>query len=301
MVIGNPPYVRQETLGAEFKQYAQQRYAAYAGTADLYVYFIEQSHRLLRKDGCYGVICSNKFMRSNYGKPLRDFLATQTAIESIVDFGELPVFQNAATFPAIILTRNTRSKRQQFDYAPIKRLDFGSLNDEVASSVRALDDRALSGENWTLADSGELDILEKMRRIGTPLGEYANSEIYRGVLTGLNEAFIIDGDTHAALIRQDKKCSPLIKPFVSGDDVRKYHIRPSEKWLILLPKGWTHKQMQQTSPSEAQAWAWFEARHPSLAQWLEPFTDKARKRTDQGDYWWELRACVSNSVQNFPD
>ena len=291
VVIGNPPYVRQETLGAEFKHYARQHYTAYAGTADLYVYFIEQSHRLLRKGGCYGVICSNKFMRSNYGKPLRDYLATQTTLDRIVDFGELPVFQNAATFPAIILTRNTRTKRQQFDYAPIKRLDFGSLDDEVAATARSLDDRALAGENWTLADSGELDVLEKMRRAGMPLGEYANSEIYRGVLTGLNEAFVIDGDTRAALIRRDKKCAALIKPFVVGDHVRKYHIRPSDSWLILLPKGWTRAQMQQASPSETQAWAWLTARYSSLAEWLQPFADKARKRTDQGDYWWELRAC----------
>lgn len=111
------------------------------------------------------------------------------------------------------------------------------------------------------------------------------------MLTGLNEAFVIDGDTRAALIRQDKKCSSLIKPFVSGDDVRKYHVRPSNAWLILLPKGWTRAQMQQASPGETQAWAWLAARHPSLANWLQPFADKARKRTDQGDYWWELRAC----------
>ncbi|MEK9201811.1 MAG: DNA methyltransferase, partial [Patescibacteria group bacterium] len=73
-VIGNPPYVRQEMLG-EFKPYFESRYKTYNGIADLYVYFIERSHQLLKQDGFFGFICSNKFMRTNYGKPLRDFLA----------------------------------------------------------------------------------------------------------------------------------------------------------------------------------------------------------------------------------
>jgi len=95
-VIGNPPYVRQEVLGQEFKEYTRKRYDSYAGTADLYVYFIEKSHRLLRKSGYFGIICSNKFMRAKYGVNLRKFIVNNTNIRQIVDFGELPVFQNAS-------------------------------------------------------------------------------------------------------------------------------------------------------------------------------------------------------------
>ncbi|MBM4467779.1 MAG: hypothetical protein FJ014_19890, partial [Chloroflexi bacterium] len=89
VIVGNPPYVRQEVLGNAFKAYAQQKFTTYVGTADLYIYFIEQAHHLLKPGGYFGMICSNKFMRSNYGKPLREFLATQATLLEVIDFGEL--------------------------------------------------------------------------------------------------------------------------------------------------------------------------------------------------------------------
>ncbi len=100
-VIGNPPYVRQETLGREFKAYAKTKYETYAGTADLYTYFIERGVKLLKAGGLFGIIVANKWLRARYGKPLRQWLKKQ-AIREIVDFGDLPVFQQATTYPCIL-------------------------------------------------------------------------------------------------------------------------------------------------------------------------------------------------------
>jgi len=237
VVIGNPPYVRSSLLDNEFKKYASMHFKAYTSMADLYVYFIEQAHRLLRKGGHFGMICSNKFMRAKYGAPLRNFLVNETSLIQIVDFGELPVFQNAATFPAIILTENSQAKEQQFLYAPIKRLDFQSLDDEVSAIGNSLDNASLQGDNWTLAKREEIAIFEKMKQGSIPLGEYVKGEIYRGVLTGLNEAFIIDKDTRSRLIKEDKKSAELIKPFLVGDDIRKYHINFQDRYLIFAKQG----------------------------------------------------------------
>ncbi len=236
-VVGNPPYVRQEMLG-EFKPYFQTHYKTYHGVADLYVYFIEQAHRVLRQNGLFGFICSNKFMRANYGKPLRDFLAEKTKIHKIVDFGELPIFENAATFPAILLTEKQITKKQKFIYAPIKQLSFQSLEAEATLMGEQLDCRSLSGDNWTLASGAEINIFEKMKKIGVPLGDYVKGKIYRGVLTGLNEAFVIDAETRKRLIKEDPKSTDLIKPFVVGDDVRKYRINlTNERFLIFTRRG----------------------------------------------------------------
>ncbi len=133
VIIGNPPYVRQETLGAEFKEFAKAHFETYASAADLYIYFIEQAHKLLKPGGWFGMIVSNKWMRSNYGKGLRDFLKRECRLLEIIDFGELPIFQDAATFPSIIITRKQKVERQEFLFAPIKRLDFPSLGEEVIS------------------------------------------------------------------------------------------------------------------------------------------------------------------------
>ena len=113
-VIGNPPYVRQEILGKTFKGYAKQKYETYAGTADLYTYFIERGVKLLNEDGLFGIIVANKWMRARYGKPLRTWLKKQ-AIREIVDFGDLPVFEQATTYPCILTVGSPHPR------GPIKR------------------------------------------------------------------------------------------------------------------------------------------------------------------------------------
>ncbi len=237
-LIGNPPYVRQESLGADFKKYAKTRYSSFFGTADLYVYFIEQAHRLLKPGGLFGYICSNKFMRANYGGPLRSFLAIQASLRKLVDFGELPVFSGAATFPVIVLTEKSKpSVYQSFVYAPIKRLNFGSLEEEVRIAGQVLDDAALKGENWTLSGSDELAIFEKMKKIGMPLGDYARGQIYYGIKTGLNEAFVIDRETRDRLVAEDPNCAAIIKRFAIGDHIRKYRIEGKKRYVIFTRRG----------------------------------------------------------------
>lgn len=287
-VIGNPPYVRQETLGEVFKSYAKNHYTTYAGTADLFVYFIEKGHRLLRPTGLLGYICSNKFIRARYGKPLRDYLAQAVTLRELVDFGELPVFQDAATFPIIIVTQAqaTKKGKQNFTYAPIKTLDFPSLPEAVKAAGKKLDQKSIVGDNWTLADKSEIQIFEKMRTHAVPLGEYVNGQIYYGIKTGYNEAFVIDAATRATLIQQDPKSAELIKPFLKGDDVRKYHLQGEPRFLICIPKGWTNARRGE-NPAEK----FFSGTYPSLYKHLKAHDEKLTKRCDKGDYYWEFRAC----------
>jgi len=286
VIIGNPPYVRQETLGEEFKTYAKQNFETFAGTADLYVYFIEQAHKLLKPNGLFGMIVSNKWIRSSYGKALREYLTKNSQILEIIDFGELPVFSNAATFPVIIITRKKLSENQNFIYAQIKRLDFDSLPAEVTNEGVILDEGSLKGGNWSLSSNKEQGIFEKMQLTGVPLGEYAK-DVYRGIVTGYNEAFIIDKFTYKKLISDDANSSELLRPVISGDDVRKYIINSKDKYIIRIPKGWTNSN----KGNSADAWKWFEKNYPAIAYHLKKHEEPAQKRLDQGDYWWELRAC----------
>ncbi|MBL8025261.1 MAG: Eco57I restriction-modification methylase domain-containing protein [Fibrobacteres bacterium] len=236
-IIGNPPYVRQEILGEDFKSYAQQKYKTYSGSADLFVYFFEQSHQLLFRGGLFGMICSNKFMRANYGKPLRNFLSEEVTIIKIVDFGELPVFQNAATFPAIFLTSNNKVKEQKFIHAAIKRLDFQSLEEAVTGVSSQLDHRSINGDNWTLASNNEVSLIDKIKNHGIPLGNYVQNQIWYGVKTGFNDAFVIDEEKKKQLIKADSKSKDIIKPFLVGDDIRKYHVNYQDRFLIFTRRG----------------------------------------------------------------
>jgi type I restriction-modification system DNA methylase subunit len=285
-VVGNPPYVRQESLGALFKDYAQEHFATYTSMADLCTYFIERAHKVLRDGGFFGYIVSNKFMRANYGRTLRDLLSSKTTLLQIIDFGELPVFANAATFPAVLVTRNTPAKKQKFVHAAVKRLDFKSLADEISAISRELDESALAGDNWTLADPATQAILSKIKSRGIPLGDYLATKIRFGVKTGLTEAFVLNGSTARAILKKNPQARPLIKPFVLGDDIRHYMIQNRDRFLICIPNGWTRQQAGRNA-----GWDWFARKFPALAEHLAQFAEKAKRRCDRGEYWWELRPC----------
>jgi len=286
-VIGNPPYVRQESLDTEFKNYTKQFFKSYSGGSDLYVYFIERSHKLLQSAGYFGVICSNKFMKANYGKNIREFIKNKTKVITIIDFGELPVFKEASTFPAIIITQNELVDDQKFTYLAIKDLKFVSLDDELVAEGTLQDNKSLSGNNWNFSSSFDFIIFNKMKKVSDPLGKYVNEKIFYGLKTGLNEAFIIDELTKNKLISEDANSQNFIKQFINGDDVRKYQIFFKNQYLILFEKGWTNKN----SGSSEDKWQWFEKNFPAISRHLEPHRKEAETRTDHGDYWWELRAC----------
>ena len=276
-VIGNPPYIRQEALG-NIKPFLAT-YQTYSGVADLYVYFVEQAHQLMRKHGRFGMITSNKFMRANYGKGLRLYLATNAILNEIVDFGELPVFEDAAAMPAILLTQRESVDAQAFRFTQIQTLDFDSLQAEVDRIGEQLDQAAL-GENWTLVRADEIKVLNKIRENSITLTEYCKDKMRRGVTTGLNEAFIIDAETRDRLIAEDPKSAEIIKPCVVGDDIRKYEIQFRERYLIFTRRGVDVEQ------------------YPAIKQYLnqyraelEPKKSRAEKHGRKvGNYrWYEIQ------------
>ena len=235
-VIGNPPYVRQESLGAD-KTYFQDHFKVYHGIADLYAYFIEQGVSLLREKGLFGYIVANKWMRANYGEPLRRWLKSQDILE-IIDFGDLPVFKTATTYPCIlVVSKSSKKASPAIHITQVKTLAFESLEHYVQENRYALDQETLDDGGWSLADGGTQKLLDKLKATGTPLGDYVKGNIYRGVLTGLNEAFVIDEETKDRLIAQDPKSAELIKPFLAGRDVKRYQTPKAEKYFIFTRRG----------------------------------------------------------------
>lgn len=292
VVVGNPPYVRQEALTQEFKQYAKAQYRTWHGRADLYVCFYERAHELLRPGGHFGFVSSNKFMRAAYGKTLRQHLLDETKLQEIIDFGELPVFREAATFPAIVITCKRWSGEdddaQEFIYAVIKKLDFQDFDVAVSEQATVLDERSLRGDSWALAPAEDMEILLQMRAAGVLLNDYLGpqTKVQYGIKTGLNEAFVIERRTRDRICRLNPQSKQLIQPLLLGTDVRKFRIEDECRFLINIAKGWTKEHCGQTEPE-----AWMREEHPLLMNHLGQFEERLRHRVDQGEYWWELRAC----------
>ena len=168
----------------------------------------------------------------------------------------------------------------------VKTLDFPSLQEYVNQNGSIADQTRFEDGGWSLAGIEIQRLMEKIRQNSIPLGEYVKGKIYRGGLTGLNEAFVIDQSTLDRLIAEDPKSAELIKPFAIGRDIKRYMPIETNQYLILIPKGWTNERVRRGH------WKWFQSEYPAIAAHLAPFEQKASKRADQGDYWWELRACA---------
>jgi len=283
-VIGNPPYVRQELL-SDYKNYFQKTYSVYHGMADLYSYFFEKGIGLLNEKGLFGIIVANKWMRANYGEPLRKWMKEQP-IKQIIDFGDLPVFQGATTYPCIVIAAKEKTKKA-IEVTDVKTLDFSSLTEYVDKNKIAVKQNSLDDGGWNLGSEAEQLLLKKLQRTGIPLSKYVDKKIYYGIKTGLNEAFVIDEETKKKLIQEDKRSAEIIKPFLGGRDIKRFQPLQSNSYLIMFPKGFTN----QKGSNPRNAWKWLEENYTSLAEYLKPFEEKGKKRSDQGDYWWELRAC----------
>ena len=296
-VIGNPPYVRQESI-KEAKEYFSRQYESYSSTADLYVYFLEKSVKLLNHNGITAYIVSSSFLKTNFGRQLRETLKQQAAILAVTDFGGLPVFDKAKdTYVCIPIM----SKSNQSERIPVYRVNslmFPQRDEQLVQPHYTIPQDRLTPMEWSLRSDAENSLLTGMQSICKPLVEYA-SGLYYGLKTGLNSAFVI-GSEHAESILKgaDIDAKNLIKITLGGKDIRRYHYNLPSNSLVVIPSGWTNNQVNHGS--EQAAWQWFESRNPHLALHLRKYETAARKRSDQGEYWWELRPCDYYSVLNAP-
>lgn len=299
IVIGNPPYIRQEKI-KEFKPILKdQGYKVFDSTADIYVYFYERGYKLLKEEGVLCYISSNKWMRAKYGKNLRSFLKKNTFLITLVDFGGYRVFEQTVD-TCIVLFKKLKSQELlegwKFSYCIVPS-DCSEIIEYIRSNYRFMEQNKLSDDAWTLADDKELVLKEKIERVGKPLKEW-DVKIYRGVLTGFNEAFIIDTQTRNRILAncrtedERKRTEEIIKPVLRGRDIHKWRYKWEGFWIIKIEAGWTNKHCKKENPEE-----FFKNIFSSLYNYFLQFKDYKGKgkgllnRDDQGDYWWELRHC----------
>ena len=280
VIIGNPPYIRQEGLRAD-KGYYSKHYAAFCSTADIYVNFIEKGLQLLKPDGNFGMIVSNKWLRAAYGEGLRELLAKKASLELIVDLAGLPVFARETVRTVIlickpILIQNT----DHFKYlAPLSLNEFRTirtgkdLEEFIIKRHILLQLPKSAREGWNLSSSKVALLIQQLQQKSVSLKEYTHRKPYFGVKTGFNEAFVIDQTTRDELIAKDSKSVEIIKPLVVGRDVRRYILEYKERYLI-----WTYIGVSIKD-------------YPAIFQYLKSFEQQLQKRWDKGNHWWELRAC----------
>ncbi len=289
VVIGNPPYVRQEGI-KDLKPALQLEYDCYTGVADLYVYFYERGFNLLRNGGYLSYISSNKYFRAGYGEKLRKLLAEKAKIEYLIDFGDAAVFE-AIAYPSIILVRNDSPENHRvkvLNWQEDKLIaDFNKIFLQDCFEMEQLE---LTADGWRFESSAVLNLLDKLRKNGTPLGEYVNGRFYRGILTGFNEAFVVDRETRDRLIAEDSSSADVLKPFLRGRDVKRWCVDFAEQYLIKIESS-ENKQHPWSGKDGNVAEKIFAKTYPAIYSWFDELRENLIKRSDKGQYFWELRSC----------
>ena len=156
----------------------------------MFVYFFEKELKILKENGYFGMIVSNKWLRAGYGKNLRKFLA-KFWIEEFIDFGDLKVFADATIYPCIIIIKKIKKQNPEIRICKMETLEFGSLELYIRNNSFFINQSDLSEKEWNIQKREGNELLKKIRSSGLPIEEYVGVKIYRGILTGLNEAFIV--------------------------------------------------------------------------------------------------------------
>ena len=306
-VIGNPPYVRQELLGDQVKGGLKKNYAAYDGMADLYVYFYEQGLKLLKPGGRMSYVVTNKWLKAGYAEALRDLFATKGWLAFVADFGHAKhFFPDADVFPSVLVVRKPVRgipDPVEADVCVIPRDEVPrkGLSEAVGEATFPLPRAMFTKESWVLEPKPVMDLLDKIRRNGSPLAEYAEVKPLYGIKTGFNEAFLISAQEREELVRLDPACGDLIKPYLRGQDIERWWSPDSGLFMIVLKSSGNFAWPWANASNESEAEAIFERTFPALHRRMkrfESFIDKKsgkaaglRHREDQGKFWWELRAC----------
>lgn len=294
VVVGNPPYVRAEALTA-LKAHLQEHYDAYHGAADLYVYFYELGVRLLRPGGRMSYVVTNKWFKTAYAQPLRQYFSEKAWVEEVVDLGHArDVFPDADVFPCIVRVAkpNGGPVPQVTRGCTIPRdlLRLEELHRQVESFAFEVPRESLGRDAWTLEPPSLLRLYDRMRGEGIPLAEYAERAPMYGIKTGYNKAFHITGEQRDRLVADHAGCADLIRPYLRGQDVDRWHPSWDGLWLIVMKSAgdhaWPWKGLENDEAEQV-----FAATYPSLYAHFKEHEDRLRKRSDQGVNWWELRSC----------
>jgi type I restriction-modification system DNA methylase subunit len=285
-VIGNPPYIRMETF-VTLKEYLRRMYSVYDERTDLYAYIIEASLKLLRDDGIFSMIVSNKFVKANYGRNLRNLVRSGAIIERIVDFAGTPIFKGATVRTLILTLRKGVKDQTPFPYSPppspelFRQLSEGSLTVSKLTETHdyLIDPSHWRNEEWSF-ERTELQFLrDKLTMGATPLAEWLDVPICYGVKSGLVEAFIIDRK-YAERVRADSSdsCARVIRPYVIGREVLRYAPIHRHNDIIYTPRGIDITNC-----------------HAILGH-LQPFKQRLLKRATKQE-WFELQQAQERYVE----
>jgi hypothetical protein len=309
IVIGNPPYIQLQNNGGELGEiYAQGHFETFARTGDIYCLFYECGWLLLKNKGHLCFITSNKWMRAGYGEATRNFFATKTNPKLLIDFAGVKVFNNATVDTNIILTAKENNEHNTFCAVTSKqnKESINNLSYFVEQNHTVCD--FSNSNSWVILSPIEQSIKRKIETIGTPLKDW-DINIYRGVLTGYNEAFVISTNKREEILAncvdtdEHKRTEDLIRPILRGRDIKRYGYDWANLWLIYIPWHFPYQfDNNITGASEAAEKAFkeqYSAVYNHMLQYKESLSKRNKAETGVCYEWYAMQRWGAKYWEDF--
>ena len=295
-VIGNPPYIHFEKMDKPLRDFYSANakklgFETHAGRGDIYTLFYEKGLQLLREGGFLTFITSNKWMRTGYGKKLRDFLVRDTNPITLIDLGA-GVFESATVDTNILLLQKAPNQHK-LRAVSLDEAGLQNMSDYIRQNSVSIDYQL--GDSWIILSEIEQSIKRKIESNGTPLRDW-NITINYGIKTGLNEAFIISKEKRAELIASDPKSAEIIRPILRGRDIERFHVDFQNLYLINTHNGYVSDNGTTVDAIDIN-------KYPSVKDWLDNGAwntkpekgtniERLTKRTDSGTTPYNLRSLA---------
>ncbi|OOY01840.1 restriction endonuclease [Campylobacter coli] len=299
LIIGNPPYIRQEEI-KELKPNLAKNYKVYKGTSDIYTYFYELGFNILKSNGVLSFITSNKYTRAGYGEALREFLLKNVSILDYIDLNGIKVFDSATVDTSILSFEKLKSKDSSFRYLALdnENLKACGYSIDLCKDFKELSQKSLSKENFTFSDESTNSLKAKIERIGTPLKEWQGLNIYRGILTGYNEAFIISTEKRNEILENCKdeaekeRTAKLIRKMLRGRDIKRYSYEWAGLWVINTHNGYKDSKGNKILPIDINEYPALKAYFDEIGKNHKGKGKGLFDRDDKGITPYNLRNCA---------
>lgn len=302
-VIGNPPYIQLQKMGARAELLKQQGYETYDSMGDIYSLFYELGYKLLRPNGKLCYITSNKWMRAGYGEKTREFFVKRTNPELLIDFAGVKIFENA-TVDTNILLFSKSAYQHGIICAVAQKQDKESLKDlsDFLEQENSICDFSNS-DSWVILSPIEQSIKSKIEAVGTPLRDW-DIQINYGIKTGCNEAFIIDTAKRDEILAncqtedERRRTEEIIRPILRGRDIKRYSYEWANLWLIYIPWHFPYQFDNTIQGASEIAEAAFKKQYPSvyshMLQFKEPLSKRNKAETGIRYEWYAMQRWGAN-------
>ena len=280
IMIGNPPYIQLQKMGKETDILQAEKFETFKRTGDIYMLFYEKGNSLLNEKGVLSYITSNSWMKTKYGASLRKYFVEETNPIKLLNFEDTQLFPSATVEVNILITKKEQNAAKTESVAIKQDAQKGPIHkyfDKNKIELNSLDE-----SEWIILSKEDFIVKTLIEQDTVEFSEL-ETQLYIGLLIGMNEAFVISAEKREELIKLNSKSDKILKPMLRGRDINKFSFSFEDQWLILAHNGIKKIGVNKIDVIND---------YPEIFEHLKQYQERLIIRHNKGDHWTNMRNCA---------